>query len=97
VQRCLQIGVELTTALEHLHNNGLVHRDIKLSNIIFVNGHAKLADIGLVTDSDATLPFVGTEDYCPPEGPGTPRADLYKPPWNCVSRTRRKKSAKIRF
>ena len=41
------------------------------------NGQAKLADIGLVTSVDATRSFVGTEGYLPPEGAGTPQADLY--------------------
>ena len=76
-EECLQIGIALTTALEHLHKHGLVHRDIKPSNIVFVNGVPKLADIGLVTSLDATLSFVGTAGYFPPEGPGTPAADLY--------------------
>ena len=74
---CLEVAVDLTTALGHLHANRLVHRDVKPSNIIFVNGIPKLADIGLVTATDATLSFVGTEGFLPPEGPGTPQADLY--------------------
>ncbi|MGH7970401.1 MAG: protein kinase domain-containing protein, partial [Limisphaerales bacterium] len=71
------VGIALTTALEHLHQNGLVHRDIKPSNIIFVNGVAKLADIGLVTGVDTTRSYVGTEGFAAPEGPGTPEADLF--------------------
>ena len=74
---CLEIGLSLTTALEHLHKQGLVHRDIKPSNIIFVNGIPKLADIGLVTGANATFSFVGTEGYIPPEGPGTAQADIF--------------------
>jgi len=64
-------------ALEHLHAHGLVHRDIKPSNIIFVGGVPKLADIGLVASMDATMSFVGTSGFLPPEGPGTPQGDLY--------------------
>jgi tetratricopeptide (TPR) repeat protein len=74
---CVKLGLALTTALDHLHRNGLIHRDIKPSNIIFVNGLPKLADIGLVATLDATCSFVGTEGYLPPEGPRTPQADLY--------------------
>jgi len=74
---CLNIGLALATALDHLHRHGLVHRDIKPSNIIFVNGVPKLADIGLVAAAEATLSAVGTEGYLPPEGPGTPQADLF--------------------
>ncbi len=76
-EECLNIGLTLTSALGHLHKNGLVHRDIKPSNIIFVNGVAELADIGLVTDIEEARSYVGTEGFIAPEGPGTPRADIY--------------------
>ncbi len=76
-EECVQISLSLTTALENLHSQGLVHRDIKPSNVIFVNGVVKLSDIGLVTSVDASRSFVGTEGFVPPEGPGTPQADLY--------------------
>src|ERR1043166_2557751 len=76
-EECLDLALALTTALEHLHQNGLMHRDIKPANIIFVNGQPKLADIGLVTGVDATKSFVGTEGYIPPEGPTSPQADIY--------------------
>jgi WD40 repeat protein len=77
VPECIEIGIGLTTALAHLHKHGLVHRDVKPSNVIFIDGVPKLADIGLVTDFDATVSCVGTEGFLPPEGPGTPRGDLY--------------------
>ena len=77
VEECLEVALALTRALQHLHDHGLVHRDVKPSNIIFVGGVPKLADLGLVTSLDATRSFVGTEGYIPPEGPGTPQADLY--------------------
>lgn len=77
IEECLDIGLHLAGALEYIHKNGLVHRDVKPSNIIFVNAVPKLADIGLVTGSDATRSFVGTEGYIPPEGPGSPQADIY--------------------
>ncbi|MBP9902029.1 MAG: protein kinase [Verrucomicrobiota bacterium] len=76
-EECLDIGLALATALDHLHRHGLVHRDIKPSNIVFVNGIPKLADIGLVARAEATLSLVGTEGYLPPEGPGTAQADIY--------------------
>ncbi|MBI3848750.1 MAG: protein kinase [Verrucomicrobia bacterium] len=75
--RVLEIGLALTEALAHLHGNGLVHRDVKPSNIIFVGGKPKLADIGLVTDASDTCSIVGTEGYLAPEGPGTPQADVF--------------------
>jgi len=54
ISNCIQIGVSLTTALAHLHQQGLVHRDIKPSNVIFVDGVPKLGDIGLVTEAGDT-------------------------------------------
>jgi WD40 repeat protein len=74
---CLRISLALAGALKHLHGHGLVHRDIKPSNIIFVNGIPKLADIGLVTESEATITYVGAQGFMAPEGPGRPRGDLY--------------------
>ena len=73
---CLRLGLALSAALKHLHESGLIHRDIKPANIIFVNGLAKLADIGLVTDVGRST-FIGTEGYIPPEGPGQPQADIF--------------------
>jgi hypothetical protein len=73
---CIAIGLRLAEALEHLHERGLAHRDVKPSNIIFVGGKAKLADIGLVA-ARGQRTFVGTEGFVPPEGPGSARADVY--------------------
>jgi WD40 repeat protein len=75
--QCLQVGITLCKALEHLHSHGLIHRDIKPSNIIFLHGRPMLADIGLVARIDETLSFVGTEGFVPPEGPGSVQADIY--------------------
>lgn len=72
-----KLGAMVAEALGYLHGHGLVHRDIKPSNIVFVGGRPKLADIGLVTRFGEARSFVGTEGFIPPEGPGTPRADLY--------------------
>lgn len=78
VARCLEIGREIASALEFLHRNGLTHRDVKPSNIVFVNGSPKLADIGLVAEmSEGRTSYVGTEGFIPPEGPGSAQADVY--------------------
>src|ERR1041385_6385390 len=77
IQQCLSLGLGLSQALAELHRHDLVHRDIKPSNIIFVHGVAKLADIGLVADVKEARSYVGTEGFIPPEGPGSPQADIY--------------------
>jgi serine/threonine protein kinase len=77
VDECIEIGLALTSAVDHLHKQGLVHRDIKPSNIIFVQVAPKLADIGLVTDAGDSQSIVGTEGYLPPEGPGAAQADIF--------------------
>ena len=76
-EECLTLGLTLNLALGHLHRNRLIHRDVKPSNIVFVNGVPKLTDIGLVTDLAGAQSFVGTEGFIPPEGPNSPQADLY--------------------
>jgi serine/threonine protein kinase/formylglycine-generating enzyme required for sulfatase activity len=76
VATCIDVGLRLAEALDHLHERGLAHRDVKPSNVIFLNGRAKLADIGLVAARDQRT-FVGTEGFVPPEGPGSAQADVY--------------------
>lgn len=77
VADCLELGLALASGLTHLHRHGLVHRDLKPSNLIFVNGRARLADLGLVGAIDEARSFVGTPGYIPPEGPGSPGADIF--------------------
>ena len=77
VESASAIGATIAGALAFLHEHKLVHRDVKLSNIIYVNGRVKLADVGLVTRSDASFSLVGTYGYIPREGPGRPPADIY--------------------
>lgn len=84
-RHCVQIGLRLAETLSYLHSQKLVHRDIKPSNVIFVRGQPKFADLGLVTrtvgergaGSEVTATYVGTKGYIPPEGSGTPGADVY--------------------
>ncbi len=76
-QQCVELGLALANALDHLHRHGLVHRDIKPANVIFIAGQPELADIGLVTDSAAGDAQLGTEGFIAPEGAGTPAGDLY--------------------
>jgi len=88
VEECLEIGISLASALGHLHKSGLVHRDVKPSNIIFVDGVAKLADVGLVARLSDSRSMVGTEGYFAPEGTGQPRSDVFslgKVLYECVT------------
>ncbi len=75
--RAIPLFLTLAEGIAHLHAGGLLHRDIKSSNVIFVNGVPKLADLGLVVEAGESRTFVGTEGFIPPEGPGTMTADIY--------------------
>src|SRR6185503_17322607 len=77
IPECRRIGLAVAQALDFLHHRSLIHRDVKPSNIVFVNGVPKLADIGLVAEMTEAKSYVGTEGFIPPEGPGTTQADLY--------------------
>ncbi len=77
VAEVLRLGITLGTALGRLHDSGLVHRDVKPANIVYVGGQPKLADMGLVVAEAEANSLVGTPGYIPPEGPGKPAGDIY--------------------
>ena len=62
------VFTQIFKAVKLIHKKGVAHRDIKPDNIVFVNGTAKLADIGLISPLDVTVTQAAfTQVYLPPE------------------------------
>jgi serine/threonine protein kinase len=76
-RKCVEIAILLARGLRLLHEGGFVHRDVRPSNIIFVNDVPKLADIDLLAEHNATLTSYIPKNYAAPEGSHSSQADLF--------------------
>ncbi|MFS0884688.1 serine/threonine-protein kinase [Aeromicrobium sp. 179-A 4D2 NHS] len=86
LHQLLPLALELAGSVHHLHRRGLVHLDVKPSNVV-MGAPAKLIDLSLALDLDTAAGLdqpVGTDQYMPPEqcdpvarGPIGPAADVW--------------------
>jgi eukaryotic-like serine/threonine-protein kinase len=66
-EQALRVAIEIASALEKAHRQGLIHRDLKPANVMLTRGGAKLLDFGLAklhgtgpADSSSSLSALAT-------------------------------------
>lgn len=87
VEEALDIMEQLTSAIQHAHETGLIHRDIKPQNVLIDrNGKVKITDFGIAVALSATAltqtnSVLGSVHYLSPEqargGKATKLSDIY--------------------
>ena len=74
LRKALEIAAQLADALEHAHQHGIIHRDVKPSNTMLTHDYSpRLADFGVARlnyHRRVTQPHtvIGTTPYLSPEG-----------------------------
>ncbi|CAD1469945.1 unnamed protein product, partial [Heterotrigona itama] len=69
----LYYWTEMLTAVKHIHDNGVIHSDLKPANFLLVRGRLKLIDFGIACSMNADMTSVikncpiGTLNYISPE------------------------------
>jgi serine/threonine protein kinase len=71
-ERCRVFGAEVASALDHVHKNNIIYRDLKPENLVLdADGHVVLTDFGLAKqnmgENNKTYTFCGTPEYVAPE------------------------------